>query len=62
MLSLSSDDLDSFIFHNLDKLHTYIVDSEEKNTLTESDKQELLSSLSDLELTLASKSKRPKAA
>ena len=62
MLSLSSDDLDSFIFNNLDKLEHKIKTAEEKNSLTEIDKKEIIKGLEDLTLVITTKTKREKAA
>ena len=42
MLSLSSDNLDSFIFNNLDALENKIKALEEKNSLSEINKKEII--------------------
>ena len=62
MLSLSSDDLDTFIFNNLDSLEQKIQASDEKNKLSESDKKELIFKLDDLALIVTTKTKRQKVA
>ena len=62
MLSLSSDDLDSFIFNNLDALENKINALEDKNCLTEIDKKVITDELEGLALMLTSNAKREKAA
>ena len=62
MLSLSSDDLDSFIFNNFDALENKIKDSEERNTLSEMNKKEIIEGLEGLALVITAKTKREKAA
>ena len=62
MLSLSSDDLDSFIFNNLDSLEQKIQASDEKNKLSELDKKELILKLDDLALIVTTKTKQQKVA
>ena len=62
MLSLSSDELDSFIFNNLDALEHEIKASEGKNSLSELNKKEIIEGLESLTLAITSKSKREKAA
>ena len=58
MLSLSSDDLDSFIFNNLDTLEQKIKEVQ----LTDTEKQELIDELDGLTSILAENPKRLKAA
>ena len=62
MLSLSSEDLDSFIFNNLDALEQNINASDEKNKLSELDKKELILKLDDLALIVTTKTKQQKVA
>ena len=62
MLGLSSDDLDSFIFNNLDALEQKIQASDEKNKLSELDKKELILKLDDLALIVTAKTKQQKVA
>ena len=62
MLSLSSNDLDSFIFNNLDALENKINALEVRNSLTEIDKKVITDGLEGLALMITSNSKREKAA
>ena len=62
MLSLSSDELDTFIFNNLDSLEQKIKASDEKNKLSELDKKQLILKLDDLSLIVTTKAKYQKTA
>ena len=62
MLSLSSDELDTFIFNNLDSLEQRIKASDEKNKLSELDKKQLILKLDDLSLIVTTKAKYQKTA
>jgi hypothetical protein len=62
MLSLSSEDLDSFIFGTLDTLEQHIKADMDKNSLSDLDKNIIINDLDAMSNALVTKSRRLKAA
>ncbi len=62
MLGLSSEELDSFIMGTFDQLEHHIKADLDANTLSDIDKQTIISDLSDMSNVLTTKQRRLKAA